>query len=129
MTSPKAELAKPLVTDIGHVILQVGNMDQALQLYRDVLGFELLADRSSSPVWKVIKTKRGELTLLQAEKLTPLVLRDGEDTPLTLHVASFEEAMDELEKRGYNVQRQNKHSGTLVDPWNNLIGLHDHLEG
>ena len=104
-------------------------MDQALQLYRDVLGFELLADRSSSPIWKIIKTKGGELTLYQAEKVTPLILRDGEDTPLMVHVASFEEAMDELEKRGYKVKRHSKHSGTLVDPWGNLIGLHDHLEG
>ncbi len=29
-----------LVSDIGHIILQVGNMDEALRLYRDTLGFE-----------------------------------------------------------------------------------------
>lgn len=79
MNAPEAELAKPLVTDIGHIILQVGNMEKALHLYHDTLGFEL-APGQTSTVWKVIRTKGGELTLYQAEKVTSLVLHGEEDT-------------------------------------------------
>lgn len=103
-------------------------MEQALRLYRDVLGFEVMGDRPD-PIWTVIKIQGGELTLYRVEKVVPLVLRDGEDTPIMLHVANFEEAAGQLERQGYLVRRRGGHSGTLVDPWGNLIGLHDHREG
>ncbi len=119
----------PLVTDIGHIILQVANMEEAIRLYRDTLGLELVNERSSSPVWKVLKTKGGEVTLYKAEKPVPLVLRDGEDTPVTVHVANFEVAASELERHGYRVKHHGKNGGTLIDPWGNLLGLHDHREG
>lgn len=119
----------PLVSDIGHIILQVRNMEEALRLYRDTLGLEEVKERSSSPVWKVLKTRGGELTLFRVEKPVPLVLRDEEDTPLTVHVANFEVAADELERQGYRVKRQGKNRGILMDPWGNLLGMHDHREG
>ncbi len=120
-----------MVLDFGHFILQVGNVEEALRLYRDSLGFELIPERSQ-PVWTVLKTKGGELTLYQPAKVIPLVLRDGEnaplDSPLELHVANFEEAADHLEKKGYKVKRSGKHDGTLIDPWGNRVRLHDHRE-
>lgn len=118
----------PMITDIGHIILQVGNMEEALRLYRDVLGFEV-DEKRSSPIWKIIMTKGAELTVYQGKEVTPLILRDKEETPINLHVASFEQAADELEAKGYRVMRHGKSSGTLVDPWDNHIGLHDHLQG
>ena len=45
---------------------------------------------------------------------------------LNLHVVSFEEAADQLEKKGYSIKRKGKNSGTLTDPWGNMLELHDH---
>ncbi len=129
METPVTTSVGPLVTDIGHIILQVLNMEEALRLYRDTLGFEEVEDRSSSPAWKVLKTRGGELTLLRVEKPVPLVLRGEEDTPITVHVANFEVAADRLERQGYKIKRRGKNSGTLVDLWGNLVGMHDHREG
>ncbi len=129
METPVTTFVGPLVTDIGHLILQVRNMEEALRLYRDTLGLEEVKERSSSPVWKVLKTRGGEVTLYRVEKPVPLILRDEEDTPITVHVANFEAAADELERQGYRVKRQNKNAGTLMDPWGNLVGMHDHREG
>jgi len=112
-----------LVTDIGHIILQVGDMDKAVKLYCDTLGFEL---KEHSSEWSVICTKLGELTLYKTPKITPLILRGADVTPISLHVGSFEEAAEQLEKKGYSVKRKGKSSGTLTDPWGNLLELHDH---
>jgi catechol-2,3-dioxygenase len=114
-----------LVTDIGHIILQVGNMDEAIKLYRDVLGFEL---KEQSLEWSVIATKLGELTLFKTPKITRLVLRDADVTPISLHVSNFEEAAERLEKKGYSVKRKGRNSGTLTDPWGNMLELHDHCK-
>ena len=112
-----------LVSDIGHIILQVGDMDIAVKLYCETLGFEL---KEHSPEWSVIATKLGELTLYKTPKITRLVLRDAKVSPINLHVISFEEAADQLEKKGYSIKRKGKNSGTLTDPWGNVIELHDH---
>ena len=69
---------------------------------------------------------KGELTLYKTPKITPLVLRDSEDTPINLHVSDFQQAADTLEKEGYDVKRRGRSSGTLRDPWGNMVGLHDH---
>jgi len=98
-------------------------MDEALKLYQDTLGFEV---KEQSPEWTVITTKLGELTLYKTPKITPLVLRDSEDTPINLHVSDFQQAADTLEKEGYDVKRRGRSSGTLRDPWGNMVGLHDH---
>ncbi len=112
-----------LVKDIGHIILEVRDMDEALKLYRDTLGFEV---KEQSPEWTVITTMLGELTLYRTPKITPLVLRDSKDTPINLHVTDFQQAADTLEKKGYNVKRRGRSSGTLHDPWGNIVALHDH---
>jgi catechol 2,3-dioxygenase-like lactoylglutathione lyase family enzyme len=112
-----------LVSDIGHIILQVGDMDEAIKLYRDTLGFEL---KEHSPEWTVIATKLGELTLYKTPKVTPLILRAADVTPISLHVINFEEAANQLEKKGYSIKRKGKNSGTLTDPWGNMLELHDH---
>ncbi len=114
-----------IVQDIGHVILQVGDMDEAVQLYRDVLGFALPG--GVHPVWTVATTVGGSITLYRMDKPVPCALL-GNETPLNLHVANFEDAARELEAKGYKVQREGAHGGTLIDPWGNRIGLHDHRE-
>ena len=68
----------------------------------------------------------GRADPLQDPKITPLVLRGADVTPISLHVTSFEEAADQLEKKGYSVKRKGRNSGTLTDPWGNMIDLHDH---
>jgi glyoxalase/bleomycin resistance protein/dioxygenase superfamily protein len=98
-------------------------MDKAIKLYCDTLGFEL---KESSPEWSVIATKLGELTLYKTPKITPLVLRGADATPINLHVISFEETADQLERKAYSVKGKGKNSGTLTDPWGNLLELHDH---
>jgi catechol 2,3-dioxygenase-like lactoylglutathione lyase family enzyme len=98
-------------------------MDEAIKLYRDTLGFEL---KEHSPEWTVIATKLGELTLYKTPKVTPLILRAADVTPISLHVINFEEAANQLEKKGYSIKRKGKNSGTLTDPWGNMLELHDH---
>lgn len=112
-----------LVSDIGHIILQVGDMDEAVNLYCGMLGFE---PKERSPEWTVIATKLGELTLYKTPKITPLILRGADVSPISLHVFNFEEAANLLEKKGYSVKRKGKNSGTLTDPWGNMLDLHDH---
>jgi len=111
------------VSDIGHIILEVGDMDRAIKLYCDTLGFEL---KERSAEWTVISTKLGELTLCKTRVVTPLVLRDADETPIILHVHNFKEAASQLEKEGYLVHHAGRNSGTLTDPWGNKVGLHDH---
>jgi Glyoxalase/Bleomycin resistance protein/Dioxygenase superfamily len=98
-------------------------MDKAIKLYCDTLGLEI---KQQSSEWSVISTKLGELTLYKTPKITPLVLRDADVTPISLHVSNFEEAAEQLDKKGYSVKRKGKNSGTLTDPWGNMLDLHDH---
>ena len=112
-----------LVLDIGHIVLQVGDMDAAIRLYRDVLGFAMPA--GPNPVWTVATTEGGSITLYKAGHPVPLVLpKNG--TPISLHVRDFEEAARVLESKGHKVVRESANAGSLVDPWGNVIGLHDH---
>ncbi len=53
------------------------------------------------------------MTLYRVEKPVPLVLRDEEDTRITVHVANFEVDADTLERQGYRVKRQAR----IVEPW------------
>lgn len=121
-------MGRPLVTDFGHLILRVRETEEALRLYRDTLGLEVIEEPSSSLVWKVLRTPGGELTLYRSERVVPWVLPNSPDSALNLQVASVEEAAAELELRGYRVERRGRHSGILIDPWDNRIGLHDHRE-
>jgi len=114
-----------IVQDIGHVILQIGDMDAAVRLYRDVLGLGLPG--GMNPVWTVATTIGGSITLYRTESPVPCAL-PGNETPLKLHVRNFEEAARELGGKGYTVRREDAHSGVLIDPWGNVIGLHDHRE-
>ena len=93
-------------------------MDKAVKLYCDTLGFEL---KEHSSEWSVTSTKLGDLTLYKTPKITPLILRGADATPISLHVRSFEEAAEQLEKNGYSVKRKGKGSGTRTDPWGNLL--------
>src|SRR5207253_3514059 len=98
-------------------------MDKAVKLYCETLGFEL---KEHSPEWSVISTKLGELTLYKTPKIIPLVLRGADVTPINLHVASFEEAADQLEKKEYSAKRKGRNSETLTNQWGNMIELQNH---
>lgn len=112
-----------LVQGIGHIILQVGDMDAAVRLYRDVLGLATAGGVDS--VWTVATASGGSLTLFRTRNPVPCALSGG-GTPINLHMHNFEEAAGELESKGYRVRREDAHSGFLIDPWGNVIGLHDH---
>ncbi len=114
-----------IVRDIGHIILDVGDMEKALRLYRDVLGFQVKGD--VDPVWTVVAAEGGALTLYRRKDPVPCVLRGG-TSPFNLHVANFEEAADALEQGGYVVHRDSENAGSVTDPWGNVLGLHDHRE-
>lgn len=116
----------PLITDIGHLIIQVKDMDEALVLYRDTLGLEIDPLQSRNPVWKVLRTKGGSVTLYKRAEVVPLVLEDPEASPIELHVADFEQAAKALRAKGYSVKASGENAGTLIDPWGNRIRLHDH---
>ena len=113
----------PLVEDIGHIVLEVADMDAAVRLYRDVLGFTLPA--GVNPVWTVAATKGGSITLYRVKTPVPLILT-GKRTPISLHVQNFEESAEVLERAGYRVMRESPSAGAIMDPWGNDVGLHDH---
>jgi catechol 2,3-dioxygenase-like lactoylglutathione lyase family enzyme len=115
-----------IVQDIGHVLLQVGDMKEALRFYCDGLGFRVQG--ATDPVWTVVAVEGGSLTLYRKTAPIPCVLRDG-GSPLNLHVEDFESAARTLESAGYAVQSRDAHHGSVRDPWGNVVGLHDHREG
>jgi len=112
-----------LVQDIGHLVLQVGDMDAAVHLYRDILGLTLSGNMN--PVWTVAQAEGGSITLYKVSNPVPLAL-PGDHTPLSLHVGNFEEAARALEGMGYRVLHDGPSAGAVVDPWGNIVGLHDH---
>lgn len=114
-----------LVRDMGHIVLEVGDMETALRLYRDALG--LAVQGTVDPTWTVVIAPGGSLTLYRKKAPVPCV-RKGGGTPFDFHVANFEEAAAVIELAGYEVQRRDEHGGSVRDPWENLIGLHDHRE-
>lgn len=114
-----------LIQDIGHLLLQVGDMEQALRFYRDTLGFGVPG--KVDPVWTVVSTKGGAITLFARKEPVPCALSDGW-SPFELHVADFEEAATTLERGGYTVQRKSANLGLVQDPWGNVLRLHDHRE-
>ena len=114
-----------VVQDIGHILLEVGDMDVALRFYRDALG--MAVQGTANPTWTVVAATGGSLTLFRKKTPNPCVLKGG-GTPLDLHVSNFEEASTSIERAGYKVERRDSHGGWVRDPWDNLIGLHDHRD-
>jgi catechol 2,3-dioxygenase-like lactoylglutathione lyase family enzyme len=113
----------PIVQDIGHLVFEVGDMEKALRFYRDTLGFQVAG--KVDPVWTVLATKGGTLTLFRKKDPAPCAIgTDG--SPLNLHVADFTAAASSIERAGYIVNRGDENSGSVKDPWGNVLGLHDH---
>lgn len=116
-----------LVTDIGHIVVPVKDMDASLRFYRDLLGFSVVGEVTS--VWTVIEVPGGRLTLYRQESAPALALgENGDATILSLHVANFEEVADLLVSKGVKVKRDGTSGGVAWDPYGNVIGLHDHRE-
>lgn len=116
-----------LVTDLGHLLIPVKDMERALAFYRDILGFQV--EGKENPVWTVIGVPGGRLTLYRQPQLSPIALGpEGEWSPFELHVANFEEAADLLESEGFRVVREDAHIGAAWDPFGNVLRLHDHRE-
>jgi len=116
----------PIVKDIGHLVFEVGDMEKAMRFYRDALGFKVAG--KVDPVWTVVATTGGTLSLYRKKDPIPCALAKG-GSPLNLHVGNFSEAADTLERAGYVVHRANENAGSVTDPWANILGLHDHREG
>lgn len=120
-------MPKPLVQDIGHIIINVSDMDQALAFYRDLLGFRVAG--KVNPVWTLVEADGGQLTLYRKSSYSPLGHGPkGEETPFAFHVESFSRAADLLESNGVRVKREGTHEGLVWDPFGNVLSLHDHLE-
>ncbi|MCI4371475.1 MAG: VOC family protein [Thermoplasmata archaeon] len=116
-----------IIQDIGHLILPVNDMDDALAFYRDLLGFHLVG--KASPVWTVIETKGGQVTLWRSKELAKVAYGPkGEDTPFEFHVGDFEKAAAVLVSHGKRVKRVSAHGGIFWDPFGNALRVHDHRE-
>ena len=116
-----------IVQDIGHILLPVDDMDKALAFYRDLLGFRVVG--KGSPVWTVIETKGGQLTLWRTSEIPKVALGPKVDSsPFEFHVDNFEGAASDLESKGIRVRRNEAHGGTIWDPFGNVLRLHDHIE-
>ena len=115
-----------LVEDIGHVFLEVGDMEQALRFYRDALGFSVKG--KVDPVWTIVETAGGSLTLFRKKDPIPCARKDG-GSPFNFHVANFEDAATAIEAAGYAVHRGDANTGSVRDPWGNVLSLHDHRKG
>ncbi|MFQ5918452.1 MAG: VOC family protein [Thermoplasmata archaeon] len=117
-----------LVSDIGHILVGVEDMDRALAFYRDGLGFQVVG--KADPMWTVVAVPGGQLTLYKQERVTPIALgEEGLATPISLHVANFEEAARALEAGGERVEPGDPHHGLVWDPFGNVLELHDHRKG
>jgi len=98
-------------------------MEEALRFYRDALG--LTVQGAVDPVWTVVATEGGSLTLYRKPNPVPCVRSDG-NSPFNLHVSSFTAAASALERSGFKVHGEDGHGGSVQDPWGNVLGLHDH---
>ncbi|HWM51609.1 MAG TPA: VOC family protein [Thermoplasmata archaeon] len=116
-----------IVQDIGHILLPVDDMEKALAFYRDLLGFRVVG--KGSPVWTVIETKGGQLTLWRTSEIPKVALGPkGDSSPFEFHVENFEAAASTLESKGIRVRRSGAHAGTIWDPFGNVLRVHDHVE-
>lgn len=117
-----------IIQDIGHLIIPVDDMPKALAFYRDLLGFRVAG--KGSPVWTVIETQGGQVTLWRTEKLAKVAYGPkGEDTPFEFHVEDFEKAAALLESKGVRLKRSGAGAGVIWDPFGNVFRVHDHREG
>ncbi len=116
-----------IVHDIGHIVLPVDEMEKALSFYRDLLGLRVVG--KESPVWTVIETEGGQLTLWRTTEIPKVALGPKADaSPFEFHVDNFEVAASALESKGIRVRRDGAHAGTIWDPFGNVLRLHDHRE-
>jgi catechol 2,3-dioxygenase-like lactoylglutathione lyase family enzyme len=116
-----------IISDVGHLILPVDDMPRALAFYRDLLGFRVFG--KGSPVWTVIETEGGQVTLWRTDKLAKVAYGPhGEDTPFEFHVEDFGKAADLLESKGIRVKRSSTSAGVVWDPFGNAFRIHDHRE-
>src|SRR2546426_9417931 len=116
-----------VVQDIGHILLPVDDMEKALAFYRDLLGFRVVG--KGSPVWTVIETKGGQLTLWRTTEIPKVALGPKADSSaFEFHVDNFERAASALEGKGIRVRRNGAHAGTIADSSGDVLRLHDHRE-
>ena len=120
-------MPKPLLSDIGHIVVPVRDMDQALRFYRDLLGFTV--EGKGNAAWTVIAIGGQRLSLYRQKEFAPVAFGPaGEGTPFNFHVEDFGRAAEFLSSKGVRVKREDEHSGVIWDPSGNVLGLHDHLE-
>ncbi len=115
-----------VVEDIGHISLEVGDMEEALRFYRDVLGLDVAQIVGS--VWAVLTTKGGAVTLYKKKNPSPCVV-GGDGSPFNFHVANVDEAARVLEGAGYSVHRVDDTIISMRDRWGNVLMFHDHRNG
>src|SRR2546422_2358304 len=115
-----------VVQDIGHILLEVGDMDVALRFYRDALG--MAVQGTANPTWTVVAATGGSLTLFRKKTPNPCVLKGG-GTPLDLHVSNFEEASTSIERAGYKVERRDSHGGGGRGPRGKPLRVYRHPGG
>jgi catechol 2,3-dioxygenase-like lactoylglutathione lyase family enzyme len=116
-----------IVQDFGHLILPIDDMPKALEFYRDLFGFRVVG--KGSPVWTVIETKGGQITLWQTEELPKVAYGpEGASTPFDFHVEDFDKAAALLESKHIRVKRFAPNSGVVWDPFGNAFRVHDHRE-
>lgn len=114
-----------VVSEIGHIVIPVEDMDRTLAFYRDALGFPVVGKTDS--VWTVVDARGTHLTLYRQPDSPRVALGpEGEDSPFFFHVDHFPRAAATLEKGGYRVKRTGEHEGIVWDPSGNVLGLHDH---
>ena len=116
-----------IVFRMGHIVIPVHDMKLALHFYRDTLGFSVKG--KEDPVWNVVDAGGVPLTLYRDADSPRIALgKDGDDSPLILHVTNFATAAHALETKGFKVKRVDERQGIVWDPSGNVLGLHDHLK-
>lgn len=101
-----------MITNVASAVLYVGNQDEALAFYRDVLGFDVVKDADMGPGSRWIEVKpSGAQTSIVLSAASAFGRTPGDGAFLTFSADDIQATVNQLRGRGAAV------SDPIIAPW------------